>query len=75
MHWHDRRHTTALRLWREGWDLYEIQLMLGHTSPLTTQRYLQVSQEELRERARAHEATRRTGRTRRSRFRVVGNDV
>ena len=47
LHWHDLRHEAACR-WREsGLDLREIQLLLGHSSLLVTERYLNISQDEL----------------------------
>ena len=47
LHWHDLRHEAACR-WREkGLDLREIQLLLGHSSLLMTERYLNVSDDEL----------------------------
>lgn len=47
LHWHDLRHEAACR-WREkGLDLREIQLLLGHSSLLVTERYLNISNDEL----------------------------
>ncbi len=47
LHWHDLRHEAACR-WREsGLDLREIQILLGHSSLLVTERYLNVSDDEL----------------------------
>jgi integrase len=47
LRWHDLRHEAACR-WRErGLDLREIQLLLGHSSLLVTQRYLNISDDEL----------------------------
>ena len=47
LRWHDLRHEAACR-WRErGLDLREIQLLLGHSSLLVTQRYLNVTDDEL----------------------------
>ncbi|MBI4476585.1 MAG: site-specific integrase [Acidobacteria bacterium] len=47
LRWHDLRHESACR-WRErGLDLREIQLLLGHSSLLVTQRYLNVTDDEL----------------------------
>ena len=47
LRWHDLRHEAACR-WREsGLDLREIQLLLGHSSLLVTERYLNVSDDEL----------------------------
>lgn len=44
LHWHDLRHEGACRLLAEG----TIQLMLGHSDIRTTQRYLNITDEELR---------------------------
>ncbi len=47
LHWHDLRHEAACR-WRErGLDLREIQILLGHSSLLVTERYLNISDDEL----------------------------
>ena len=47
LHWHDLRREAACR-WREkGLDLREIQLLLGHSSLLVTERYLNISNDEL----------------------------
>lgn len=49
LRWHDMRHEAACR-WREkGLDLREIQLLLGHSTLLVTQRYLNVTDDELTE--------------------------
>jgi integrase len=48
LHWHDLRHEGACRLLAEGVDIRIIQLMLGHASVQETQRYLNVTDEELR---------------------------
>jgi integrase len=47
--WHDLRHEGACRLLADGVDIRIIQLMLGHASIQQTQRYLNVTDEELRE--------------------------
>ena len=46
--WHDLRHEAASRLLGDGVDIRMIQLMLGHASVQQTQRYLNVTDEELR---------------------------
>jgi hypothetical protein len=48
LHWHDLRHEGASRLLADGVDIRIIQLMLGHASVQQTQRYLNVTDEELR---------------------------
>jgi integrase len=46
---HDLRHTFATRLVQEGRDLYKVQVLLGHKSPIMTQRYAHHYPESLRE--------------------------
>ena len=46
--WHDLRHEGACRLLADGVDIRIIQLMLGHSSIMQTQRYLNITDEELR---------------------------
>jgi site-specific recombinase XerD len=48
LHFHDIRHEGACRLLADGVDIRIIQLMLGHASVQQTQRYLNVTDEELR---------------------------
>jgi integrase len=48
LHWHDARHEGACRLLADGVDIRIIQLMLGHSDIKTTQRYLNITDEELR---------------------------
>ena len=38
-HFHDLRHTCATRMVQGGVDLYKVQRLLGHKSPIMTQRY------------------------------------
>ncbi len=48
LHWHDLRHEGACRLLADGVDIRTIQLMLGHADIKQTQRYLNITDEELR---------------------------
>ncbi len=48
---HDLRHSYASLLVNAGRSLYEVQHLLGHASPKTTQRYAHLSQGTLREAA------------------------
>lgn len=48
LRWHDLRHEGACRLLADGVDIRITQLMLGHASIQQTQRYLNVTDEELR---------------------------
>jgi len=48
-HFHDLRHTFVTRLVQAGVDLYKVQRLLGHKSPLMTQRYAHHYPESLRE--------------------------
>jgi integrase len=48
LHSHDLRHEAACRWLASGLDLRAIQLLLGHADLKTTQRYLNVTDEELR---------------------------
>ena len=48
LHWHDLRHERASGLLADGVDIRIIQLMLGHATVQQTQRYLNVTDEELR---------------------------
>lgn len=45
---YDLRHTFATRLRRAGADLADVQVLLGHTNPTTTERYSAVIVEKLR---------------------------
>ena len=45
---HDLTHEGACRLLADGVDIRIIQLMLGHASIMQTQRYLNITDEELR---------------------------
>jgi integrase len=48
LHWHDLRHEGACRLLADGVDIRTIQLMLGHADIKQTQRYLNITDEEVR---------------------------
>jgi integrase len=48
LHFHDLRHEGACRLLSDGVDIRTIQLMLGHADIKQTQRYLNITDEELR---------------------------
>lgn len=49
LHFHDLRHTFATRLTQGGIDLYKVQRLLGHKSPIMTQRYAHHYPETLRD--------------------------
>ena len=48
-HFHDLRHTFATRLVQAGIDIYKVQRLLGHKSPIMTQRYAHHYPESLRD--------------------------
>lgn len=48
IHFHDLRHSFGSRLVQAGVDLYRVQKLLGHKSPLMTQRYAHLSIEALK---------------------------
>jgi integrase len=48
-HFHDLRHTFATRLVQAGVDIYKVQRLLGHKSPIMTQRYAHHYLESLRD--------------------------
>ena len=48
-HFHDLRHTFATRMVQAGVDLYKVQRLLGHKSPIMTQRYAHHYPESLRD--------------------------
>lgn len=45
---HDLRHSFASRVKRAGADLYTVQRLLGHSSPIMTQRYAHLQPDDLR---------------------------
>ena len=45
---HDLRHSFASFLVNAGRSLYEVQMLLGHSSPKTTMRYAHLSSDSLR---------------------------
>ena len=47
LRWHDLRREAASRWLDRGVDIRTIQLLLGHASVVTTQRYLSVTDEEI----------------------------
>ena len=47
-HFHELRHTCATRMVQGGVDLYKVQRLLGHKSPIMTQRYAHHYPESLR---------------------------
>ena len=48
-HFHDSGHTFATRLVQAGVDLYKVQRLLEHKSPIMTQRYAHHNPESLRD--------------------------
>lgn len=50
---HDLRHTFASRLVSAGRSLYEVQTLLGHADPRTSQRYAHLSQKRAQEASNA----------------------
>jgi integrase len=57
-HFHDLRHTCATRMIQGGVDLYKVQRLLGHKSPIMTQRYAHHYPESLRDGVEALEVGR-----------------
>ena len=56
LHFHDLRHMFATRMVQAGLDLYKVQRLLGHKSPIMTQRYAHHYPESLRDGVDALEA-------------------
>jgi integrase len=50
---HDLRHSFASALVNDGWELYTVQQLLGHTNAKATQRYAHLRRETLAEAAEA----------------------
>jgi len=48
-HFHDLRHTFATRLIQAGIEIYKVQCLLAHKSPIMTQRYAHHYPESLRD--------------------------
>jgi len=48
---HDNRHTHASQLVSSGFSLAIVGRLLGHTNPMTTQRYAHLADDPLREAA------------------------
>ena len=46
---HTLRHTYASRLVQQGVDLYRVQRLLGHSTPVLTARYAKLAADDLRE--------------------------
>ena len=57
-HFHDLRHTCATRMVQAGVDLYKVQRLLGHKSPIMTQRYAHHYPDRLRDGVEALEVER-----------------
>jgi len=69
-HFHDLRHTCATRMIQGGVDLYKVQRLLGHKSPIMTQRYAHHYPESLRDGVEALDVG-RAGSTNLAQLRVV----
>jgi site-specific recombinase XerD len=49
LHWHDLRHKALSRLADDGVPVHELQLLAGHSSITTTQRYMNARASSLAE--------------------------
>jgi len=58
LHWHDLRHEALSRLADEGVPVHELQLLAGHSSITTTQRYMNARANSLAESMRQARARR-----------------
>lgn len=52
---HSLRHTYASRLVQAGVDLYRVQRLLGHSTPVMTARYSKLADDDLRRAVNAME--------------------
>ena len=55
-HFHILRHTAAAWMVQGGADLYQVQKVLGHSTPVMTQRYAHLRPDHLRPAVRALDA-------------------
>jgi integrase len=69
-HFHDLRHTCATRMVQAGVDLYKVQRLLGHKSPIMTQRYAHHCPESMRDGVEALDVG-RAGSTNSAQLRIV----
>jgi integrase len=58
---HTLRHTYASRLVQAGVDLYRVQRLLGHSTPIMTQRYSKLADQDLRRAVETMEASQAAG--------------
>jgi len=56
---HTLRHTYASRLVQSGADLYKVQRLLGHSTPVMTARYSKLADDDLRQAVKAMEQDRK----------------
>ena len=56
---HTLRHTCASRLVQSGADLYRVQRLLGHSTPVMTARYSKLADDDLRQAVEAMEQSRK----------------
>lgn len=65
---HTLRHTFASRLVQAGIDIYRVQRLLGHSTPVMTARYSKLTNDDLRQAVKAME---RAGKVRQSKGKVI----